>query len=155
MTTSRKPLSSDPSLPETRDDRCPDIRKDDASIKKDEGGKYVSLYKDEIATVDDVKVALAKLASAFKLEKPFLSMLAEALIRNSFTRKRLSDAVNSLIDAHTYPSFTIADVIRFDKKMKLYSHADVCNLIPSGYTFEDFEHVWINGKLYWKKKNEE
>lgn len=85
----------------------------------------------------------------------FFDLLAERVIENDFTAKRLSDAVNHLIDNFNYKELNIADVIKFDRKAKLYTYSEVCRMVSKGEAaFSDFEIREINGECYRVKKTD-
>ena len=74
-----------------------------------------------------------------KMGDPFFNLLAERVRANKFTTKRLNDAINHLIDNFNYKELNIADIIKFDKRAKLYSYNDVCKMVSKGEaTFSDF-----------------
>lgn len=93
---------------------------------------------------------LKRLQVAFpKMLPVFFDLLSERLIANGFTDERLTDAVNSVIDNFSYKELNISDIIRFDKKVKLYTYQEVASLVTAGKaSFEDFEKREINGILY-------
>lgn len=90
-----------------------------------------------------------------KMNNGFFDLLAERIAANKFTSKRLYDAVNSLIDNFNYKELNIADIIKFDKKAKLYSYNEVCRMVSKGeVSFSDFEIREINGECYRVKKTD-
>ncbi len=66
--------------------------------------------------------------------------------------KQVTDAINNVIDTYRFPIPMVADIISFDKKVKIYTHQEICAMIPQGYTFENFEKVTINGQVRWLLK---
>ena len=62
----------------------------------------------------------------------------------------LADVV--VIDNFKYPVPTVADIISWDKKVKIYTHREVVDLIPQGYDFSMFEKITINEQVRWIKK---
>jgi len=66
--------------------------------------------------------------------------------------QRLRDAVLFLIDNFKYPCPTIADVISFDRKTKLYTHQEVVKSLSDGYEFNDYEMIEIAGNKRWIRK---
>lgn len=107
-----------------------------------------------MASPKDIAIAIRKLQYAFpKMENAFFDILTERIVDNGFTRDRLQDSVNNVLDNFCYKELNIADVIKFDKRVKLYSYAEACSLVTSGKaSFEDFEIREINGKKYRVKK---
>lgn len=99
---------------------------------------------------------MRKLQSAFpKQNKEFFNLLAERLIANGFTDERLTDAVNKVIDTFQYKELNISDIVKFDKKIRLYSYSQACRLVTEkGYEFEkDLHRTTIDGKVYWFMEN--
>lgn len=122
---------------------------------KSDGTKSVSLYVAD--NLSDVGIAknLKKLQIAFpKQSVEFFNVLAERLIANGFTDERIKDAVNHIIDSFQYKELNISDIIKFDKRIKLYSHSDICNEIHNNrVSFSDFEkYKKVGKKQFWVKK---
>jgi hypothetical protein len=95
---------------------------------------------------------IRKLQSAFpKQSKEFFNVLAERLIANGFTDKRLMDAVNNVIDNFQYKELNISDIVRFDKKMKFYNYKEACRLVTeNGYEFgKDLQRTIRDDGVYW------
>lgn len=88
------------------------------------------------------------------MEKEFFALLTKYILKNQFTKERLRDAVDYVIENFKYKELNIADIISFDSKVKLFSYKEVCIMIDKGYSFDDFEIVEINGKKYRKWKQE-
>ena len=115
----------------------------------------VSLYQ---GSLTDMGVAknMRKLQSAFpKQSKEFFNVLAERLIANGFTDERLRDAVNNVIDNFQYKELNISDIVRFDKKMRIYNYKEVCRLVTKeGYEFgKDLQRINRDNGVYWIMKN--
>lgn len=114
----------------------------------------MSLYQGSLSDVGIAK-SMRKLQSAFpKQSKEFFNVLAERLIANGFTDERLADAVNNLIDNFQYKELNISDIVRFDKRMRLYSYKEACRLVTEeGYEFgKDLQRVDMDDKVYWIMK---
>lgn len=76
-------------------------------------------------------------------------------MENKFTDQRLKDAVGYLIDNFQYKKPNIADLIRFDKRVKLWSYNEVCNLVSKQEgTFDDFVKYKKNETLFWIKRTD-
>ena len=61
----------------------------------------------------------------------------------------------AVIDNFNYKELNIADIIKFDKRAKLYSYNDVCKMVSKGEaTFSDFAVKEINGTHYRVKKTD-
>ena len=82
-------------------------------------------------------------------------MLSERVRANKFTTKRLNDAINHLIDNFNYKELNIADIVKFDRKVKLYSYNDVSKMVSKGEaSFTDFAIKEIDGTHYRVKKTD-
>lgn len=124
---------------------------------KDSSGQMaVSLYRDNEASPRDIAISMKRLELAFpKMEKGFFDLLAERVIANGFTASRLKDAVNHVLDNFQYKELNISDIIRFDRRVKLYTYSEVCQLVTSGKAvWEDFEKREINGTVFRIKKTD-
>lgn len=99
---------------------------------------------------------MRRLQSAFpKQSKEFFNVLAERLIANGFSDQRLTDAVNNAIDNFQYKELNISDIVRFDKKMRLYNYSEACRLVTQdGYEFgKDLQRISLDDNTYWIMKN--
>lgn len=101
----------------------------------------ISKYRGEIASPVVVAKELVKLKIAFPaIESQFISVLSERLVQNNFTDQRVKDAISHIIDNFKYQRPSIADIVCFDKKIKLYSYSEVCLLVTENKaSFDDFE----------------
>lgn len=107
------------------------------------------------AKIDDVKIQCKRLKTAFpQLPPEFIALLMTRINDKKLPIERLTDSIDNLIDNFTYPMPTIADVISWDKKVKLYTHAEVSDLVCKniGIFFSDFEIVTINDHKRWVRK---
>ena len=126
-----------------------------APITKSSNGEMaVSLYRDAEPSPAEVAVSMKRLQVAFpKMEPAFFNLLAERIMGNGFTAERLKDAVNHVLDNFQYKELNISDIIRFDRRAKLYTHSEVTALVSSGKAeFSDFEIREINGNYFRVKK---
>lgn len=96
--------------------------KDTASVSMYSGGTP--------ATLDEVMLAGTNLMSAFPqtVTKPWLAQMARLAQSVGITKERINDAVDNIILHHHYPTLTIADVLDFDVRLKLYSHKEVIRI---------------------------
>lgn len=81
--------------------------------------------------------------------------MRERLIAKGFTNKRVTDAVNYVIDTCKYPTPTVADFVGYDKKVKLYTYNEACNELGIGLQLDrEFAPVKVNGleKPLWVRK---
>lgn len=86
---------------------------------------------------------------------PISDVLSERIVANGFSRKRLNDAVNNVIDNFPYKEFNVSDIIKFDKKVRLYTYQEVCNMVSASLAaFRDFEVREIGGINYRVRKTD-
>ena len=125
-------------------------------LKTQEGSHEISIYTGGVLTARVLATNIKKLQAAFPKQQPvFFNLLTERLIANGFTDERIEDAVNHLIDNFAYKELNIADVVRFDKRVKLYTYQEVASLVTQNKaSFEDFEIREINGRKMRIKKSD-
>lgn len=101
----------------------------------------LSVYRGNLTT-KAVIVESKKVKAAFpQLPQGFYDVLADRLKANKFTDQRLQDAVNHLVDNFRYPTPTIADIVSFDKRIKLYTYSQVAERVNSGRDMRDFGKI--------------
>lgn len=112
------------------------------------------MYQGPSASPSEIAIAMSRLKAAFsKMDNSFFNLLTERVISNNFSAERLKDAINQILDHYKYKELSIADIIQYDKKVKLYSHSEVCSMVSKGIAeFKDFEIREINGEFYRVKK---
>ena len=67
--------------------------------------------------------------------------------------ERLEAAVDNVILTHHYPTLTIADVLGFDVRLRLYSGTDVLRLRKE-FPHPDFVPYTVDGVKYWVERAE-
>lgn len=84
-----------------------------------------------------------KIAVAFpELQKEFYDLLNDSLKRNGFTDKRLTDAVNFVIDNFKYPKPRIADFISYDQRIAVLTYHELINKVTSNdASFETWKAI--------------
>lgn len=83
----------------------------------------------------------------------FYKILSERIRDKAIPDQRLKDSIDNLIDNFHYPVPTIADVIGFDRKMKLLTYRDMTKLAPEiPGIFEKYESIEYGGCKYWIEK---
>lgn len=124
-------------------------------ISRDEEN-YLSPYADRAASPNEVAVCLTKLKCVFpRNEDGFFNVLAERIIANRMSARRLSDAVNHLIDSGRYGELRVSDIVGFDRRIKLYSHQEATSLIGKEIeSTNDIKRIEIGGKSYWAKRSD-
>ena len=115
----------------------------------------ISLYQDPFS----IPVAMEqfkKLKQAFpQLPAGFYDVLLDRIKDNGFTDQRLKDAINHLIDNFTYPVPSVANIVGFDKRVKLLTYGQLIEIQErTGRAFQDYCKVRKNGKLFWINKAE-
>ena len=77
--------------------------------------------------MDFIKLHINRLVMAFPtIDNNFKMTLIDRVLDNGFTKKKLYDSISHVIDNFTYQRPTIADVVSFDKRIKIYNYAEVC-----------------------------
>lgn len=109
----------------------------------------ISLYEGGILTDRSIAINLKKLKEAFpRMQPAFFNLLSERVIANGFSDKRLTDAVNNVIDNFEFKELNVSDIIKFDRKVKMYTYTEAAAMVTAGKaTFEDFEKREINGNV--------
>lgn len=131
-----------------------------ATIKAtpDRTGYALSMYDDKKADATSIASLTLKLSAAYPAayENPmFASVLTDAIIRNGMTEKQLEDAVNHLIDTCPYKTFSIADIVSYDKRVPLMDYGEYCRRCAEGVNHgSDFESVKVGDKYYWALKSD-
>jgi hypothetical protein len=100
-------------------------------ITQEQNNYSLSVYNDNLDP-KNAACEVSRLKLAFPaLEVGFFDVLLERIKENGFTDKRLRDAVNNLVDNFVYPTPTIANIISFDKRVKLYSYTQMLDMVMS------------------------
>ena len=84
----------------------------------------------------------------------FFTLLTEFIKKDGFTAKRLEDAVNHVIMNFAYKELNISDVIRYDRRVKLYSGREYENAQINGADPSEFERREIKGVNYFVRKSD-
>lgn len=114
-----------------------------------QGQTEISIYQGPL-TPKCVVSEISKVRAAFpNLPQTFFDLLAERVAVNGFSDERLKAAVGYLIDNCPYPNPSIANIISFDKKYKIYRHSDVLEMLDKGRKWDDFTKVFIKNKLFY------
>lgn len=110
----------------------------------------MSIYRGQPATPDEIAVGLTRLRVAFpKMAPEFFSLLSERIVANRFTGDRLKDAVNHLIDNFSYRELNVSDIVKYDKRCRLYTYNEVCSMVSKGQAqFADFKVIELEGKPF-------
>jgi hypothetical protein len=113
----------------------------------------ISLYTDESASAEQIKTEVKKLLSAFPdIDNNYIIVLIDRLIANKFTKQRVCDAISSIIDTCHYKRPMIAEIVSFDRKMKLFTYSEMVAKCSPNYTSENFGRIEINGQIRYYEK---
>ena len=87
-------------------------------------------FNQPLATQDDIKCELMKLKVRYpKMELEHLAILAQDLMQEGLSQEQLKLAVNNLARTHKYQTFTLADLLDYSPKVKLYTGDEVYKLL--------------------------
>lgn len=117
----------------------------------------ISIYKPSDLTIKVELDCVRKLKLSFpQLPIGFYDILHDRLIANGFTDQRLNDAVSNLVDTCVYPTPTIANIISFDRRIKLHTYEDMTDQVDQygPGVWDRFAKKRVNGRLYWINKRE-
>jgi hypothetical protein len=118
-------------------------------------GKEISIYKGELTPTCLSQEVLKVCASFPSLPAEFFDILSERVAANKFNDARLKAAVANLLDNFTYNTPKIADIISFDRKVKLFSYNEMLvHCHNTGNAYSDYTMIKRNGKKYWIRKSE-
>lgn len=116
----------------------------------------ISIYSGELTTLCVIENVKLLKHSFPALPKEFYDVLSQMVKEEGFTDQRLSDAVHHLVKTCVYPTPTIANILSFDKRMKLHNYNEMVKLVD-----EYGPRVWdmyfkrsINNQTYWLSKKE-
>lgn len=114
----------------------------------------ISLYRDDkLATEKEIMVECMRLRIAFPSINPeFIALLVQMVVKEKMTKTQIVDSVDNLMRNFKYPHPTISDIIGWDKKVKLYTHAEVVADIPKGFEFSAYDMITINNEKRWIRK---
>jgi hypothetical protein len=104
----------------------------------------ISIYNGELTAQAFVKATIRITKSFPQLPKDFFEILKNRLFENDFNDNRLIDAVNHVIDTCIYPVPTIANIISYDKKIKLLTYAE---LVKENDLFKGIAEHYIAVKI--------
>jgi len=117
------------------------------SIIKTENGTELVPYHDELTEIGFQREQ-ARIKAAFpQLDKMFYLVLADRVAENKYTDEQLHDAVNHLIDNCTYPIPTIANIMSFKNRVKLYSYSEICDKVErmGKYVWSEYRPITVPG----------
>lgn len=106
----------------------------------------MSVYSDSLTTVTIIE-QVKRIKMAFpSLPAGFYDVLMERVKAKNFTDQRLIDAISHLIDTCRYPLPVIADIVSWDRQVRLYTYREVASMAyPEGNIFDEFKAVEVPG----------
>jgi len=112
-----------------------------------ESATEISVYKGNFNPIQATKTVM-RLNKAFpSLTSDFVSILLDRVKELNISDERLSDSVNYLIDNYHYPTMAIADVVSYDKKIKLLTYDEVMKIhAQTGDAFKFYKVVDLGHK---------
>lgn len=118
----------------------------------------LSLYTDDLLNIKGTTVAIAKLEKAFPdWDEQLTELLITRAKHHKFTNKRFMDAIDHVIDNYKYQKPHIADIISFDKKVKMYTYNEMLTICSNNNTLpttDFFKSVLIQNKRVWVEKSD-
>lgn len=115
--------------------------------------------KKEISVYGQGKVSTKVLANCFidlkrafpKLPDGWYDVLEKLLDTEKFTDKRLIDATQNLIKTCVYPEPTIANILGYDTKMKLWTYDELLE-ISNDFSNEGRKKFWEGFQIFDKER---
>jgi hypothetical protein len=112
--------------------------------KNDDGIYTISPYKGELSG-PCVKEQLNKVNRAFpELDAGFYEVLSDRIKELGFTDERLIDAVNYVIDNCIYPRPTAAQILSWDRRIKVYTYTQMVDMVNKN---EGLANIWDEYKM--------
>lgn len=112
------------------------------SVIEDNGEFKISVYQDSPADNETIQSQLKRLAQCFPAtEQVVVRELYNRILFHKFSRQRLIDAVDNVIDTNKYKTFNVADIISYDKTVAVYNHKQICDMAVSN------KNIWNNIKI--------
>ena len=122
--------------------------------RSEDGVVSVSIFSGEVAHPDKMMECVARLQNAFPtIDQRFCMELVRMATKIMMSAERLEAAVDNVILNHHYPTLTIADVLGFDVRLRLYSGMDVLRLRKQ-FPHPDFLPYTVDGVKYWVERTE-
>lgn len=91
------------------------------------GGYDISVFsKQAPASDNDIVNEMARLSIAFpQVEPRFWGLLSEEVRKAQWSQQRIEYAVTRILHEHTYTTLTMADILRMDSKIKVYTFDEI------------------------------
>ena len=107
---------------------------------------FLSVYAGALET-ETVAKTVSKVKAAFPALTPeYFKLFIDRVKEKGFSNERMIDAVNNVIDNCQYPTPTLANFLSFDKKVKIITYNELCNLVTRQEAkFESYAPIKIKG----------
>ena len=131
------------------------LHKSSQALSKTNDEYSITTYTGEL-TQENVVRNFARIKACFPAISPeFYKVLMERIKEKGFSDDRLSDSVNNLIDNFQYPNPTLANILSFDKRVKILDYNQVCNLIhKQEASFDNFSKIFIGEKMFYVRTSD-
>ena len=131
------------------------LQKSSQALTKTNDEYSITTYTGEL-TQENVVRNFARIKACFPAISPeFYKVLMERIKEKGFSDDRLSDSVNNLIDNFQYPNPTLANILSFDKRVKILDYNQVCNLIhKQEAAFDNFSKIFIGEKMFYVRTSD-
>lgn len=112
------------------------------TLVRTETGYEISVYNGKL-TKEAIKNGLELLSTCFPDQDPRIyTLLTKLAIEEKMSTKQWNDAITHLIKTNVYPTFRIANILSYDKKITTYDYNQVINNKEyEGHWFEYFKPV--------------
>ncbi len=123
----------------------------------------LSIYKSGKVSAEAFAHGSKKIKDAFpKLPASWFTVLDQMLDEEKFSEERFRDAVNSLIKNCVYPEPTIANIISYDRSVKVYTYRELMEKYKDSYymgskqdpIFTEYERIDFYGQERFARKEE-
>lgn len=112
------------------------------------------MYAGEAATEEELAKDVVHLKNAFseKATDAFCFELIRLALKQGITRQRFTDAIDNYITTHKYNTITIADILNYDVRVKLYTGSEVfkiCKTLGDEKDMREYpKYGVIDGVMY-------
>lgn len=123
----------------------------------------ISIYKSGKVSAETFAYGSKKIQDAFpKLHAGWFKILDQMIDEEKFSEERFRDAVNFLIKNCIYPEPTIANIISFDKTVKVFTISELKEKFKDSYymgatydpIFTEYERIDFYGQERFAKKED-
>lgn len=130
------------------------LQRQDLTVRPEQ--KEISLYSFGSVDAKIFAEQIIRLRNTFpKLSDGWFKELDLTIDRLGFDNRKFIDAVDSLIENFEYPEPSIANLIKFDKKIDLKTYNDILPECSPGINgFEKYQACNIDGELFYVKKTD-